>query len=64
MIGDGGAGETRDVLERGVGPVVDYEEGEEGGADGVEPPEREGVAEEGEEEGEGVEDHVCFAVLG
>ena len=60
--GDGGAGEAGDVLEAGFGPVVDDEEGEEGGAEGVEPPEGELVAEEGEEEGEGVEDDVGFAV--
>ena len=60
--GDGGAGEAGDVFEAGRGPVVDDEEGEEGGADGVEPPEGELVADEGEEEGEGVEDDVGFAV--
>ena len=61
---DGGAGQVGDVFEAGGGPVGDYEEGEEGGADGVEPPEGELVAEEGEEEGEGVEDDVGFAVCG
>ena len=50
-------------METGHGPVVDYEEGEESGADGVEPPEGEEVAEEREEEGERVEYYVCFAVL-
>ena len=60
--GDGGAGEAGDVFEAGFGPVVDDEEGEEGGADGVEPPEGELVADEREEEGEGVEDDVGFAV--
>lgn len=60
--GDGGAGEAGYVFDAGFGPVVDDEEGEEGGAEGVEPPEGEGVAEEGEEEGEGVEDYVGFAV--
>ena len=59
---DGGAGEAGHVFEAGGGPVVDYEEGEEGGADGVEPPEGELVADEGEEEGQGVEDDVGFAV--
>lgn len=61
-VRDGGAGEAGDVLDAGVGPVVDYEEGEEGGAEGVEPPEGEKVAEQGEEEGEGVEDDIRFAV--
>lgn len=42
--GDGGAGEAGDVFEARFGPVVDYEEREEGGADGVEPPEGELVA--------------------
>lgn len=42
--GDGGAGEAGDVFEARFGPVVDYEEGEEGGADGVEPPEGELVS--------------------
>lgn len=60
--GDGGAGEAGDVLEAGGGPVVDDEEGEEGGADGVEPPEGQLVADQGEEEGERVEDDVGFAV--
>ena len=60
--GDGGAGEAGDVFEAGFGPVVDDEEGEEGGADGVEPPEVELVAEEGKEEGEGIEDDVGLAV--
>ena len=60
--GDGGAGEAEDVGEARGGPVGDDEEGEEGGADGVEPPEGELVADEGEEEGEGVEDDVGFAV--
>lgn len=60
--GNGGAGEAGDVFETGFGPVVDYEEGEEGGADGVEPPEGKLVAEKGEEEREGVEDNVGFAV--
>ena len=59
---DGGAGEAGHVFEAGGGPVVDDEEGEEGGADGVEPPEGELVADEGEEEGEGVEDDIGFAV--
>ena len=59
---DGGAGEPGCVFEAGGGPVGYDEEGEEGGAEGVEPPEGELVAEEGEEEGEGVEDDVGFAV--
>ena len=41
---DGGAREPGHVFEAGRGPVVDDEEGEEGGADGVEPPEGELVA--------------------
>ena len=53
-----------DVLETGGGPVGDYEEGEEGGADGVEPPEGELMADKREEEGESVEDDVGFAVYG
>ena len=61
---DGGAGEPGHVFEAGRGPVGDDEEGEEGGADGVEPPEGQLVADEGEEEGEGVEDDVGFAVCG
>ena len=60
--GDGGAGEAGDVFEARFGPVVDYEERKEGGADGVEPPEGELVTEEWEEEGEGVEDDVGLAV--
>ena len=60
--GDGGTGEAGDVFEAGFGPVVDYEEGEEASADGVEPPEVELVAYEWEEEGERVEDDVGFAV--
>ena len=59
---DGGAAEAGDVLEAGFGPVVDDEEREDGGADGVEPPEGELVSDEGEEEGEGVEVDVGFAV--
>ena len=46
--GDGGAGEAGDVLEAGLRPVVDDEEGEEGGADGVEPPEVELVPDQWE----------------
>ncbi len=61
---DGGASEAGDVFEERFGPVVDYEEGEEGGAEGVEPPEGELVADEGEEERERVEDDVGFAVWG
>lgn len=34
----GTAGQASDVLETGICPVVDYEEGEESGADGIEPP--------------------------
>ena len=60
--GDGGAGEAGDVVDAGFGPVGDDEEGEEGGAEGVEPPEGEAVAEKWEEEGEGIEDDVGFAV--
>ena len=60
--GDGGAGEAGDVFDAGFGPVVDDEEGEEGGTDGVEPPEVELVAYQWEEEGERVEDDVGFAV--
>ena len=60
--GDGGTGEPGDVFETRFGPVVDYEEGEEGGADGVEPPEVELMANQWEEEGERVEDDVGFAV--
>ena len=60
--GDGGAGEAGDVFETGFGPVVDYEEGEEASADGVEPPEVELVSYQWEKEGERVEDNVGFAV--
>ena len=60
--GDGGAGEAGDVFEARRCPVVDDKDGEDGGADGVEPPEGELVADEGEEEGERVEDDIGFAV--
>lgn len=59
---NGGSGEARYVFEAGAGPVVDDEEGEEGGAEGVEPPDVGFGADEGEEEGEGVEDDIGFAV--
>lgn len=62
--GDGGAGEAGDVFETCFGPVVDYEEGEESGADGVKPPEVELMAYQWEEEGKRVEDDVGFAVWG
>lgn len=61
---DGGAGEACHVGEAGRGPVVDDEEGEEGGAEGVQPPEGKSVAEEGEEQGERIEEYVGFAVFG
>lgn len=35
---DGAAGQAGDVLEACVCPVVDYEEGEESGTDGIQPP--------------------------
>lgn len=41
---DGGAGEAGDVFEARFGPVVNDEEGEEGGAHGVQPPEGKLVA--------------------
>ena len=41
---DGGTGEAGHVFDAGGGPVLVYEEGEEGGAEGVEPPEGELVA--------------------
>ncbi len=59
---DGGTGQAGDVFETGFGPVVDDEEGKEGRADGVEPPEVELVAYQWEKEGEGVEDNVGLAV--
>lgn len=61
---DGQAAQPRHVLEPGRGPVVDDEEGEQAGADGVEPPDVRLGADEGEEEGGGVEDDVGFAVCG
>ena len=59
---DGGAGEAGDVFETGFGPVVDYEEGEQSGADRVEPPEVELVTNQWEKKGERVEDNIGFAV--
>lgn len=35
---NGAAGQASDVLETSICPVVDDEEGEESGADGIEPP--------------------------
>ena len=61
-VRDGGSRKARDVLHTRVGPVIDDEEGEEGGAEGIKPPEGEEMADEGEGEGEGVEDDVGFAV--
>ena len=60
--GYGGAGEAGDVFETRFGPVVDDEEGKDGSADGVEPPEVELVPDQREEEGERVEDNVSFTV--
>ena len=45
-------------------PVVDDEEGKQTGAGRVKPPYMSFGADEGEEEGDGVEDDVGFAVLG
>ncbi|PQE23842.1 hypothetical protein CJF30_00008878 [Rutstroemia sp. NJR-2017a BBW] len=59
---DGGAREAEDVFETGGCPVVDDEEGEEAGAEGVQPPEVGGLADVGEDQGEGVEDYVGFAI--
>lgn len=61
--GHGGAGQARDILQRGVGPVIDDVEGEQGGAEGIEPPDVGLCADEGEEERGGVEVDVGFAVL-
>lgn len=63
-IVDGGTGEAEDVFETGGCPVVDDEEGEESGAEGVEPPEIGGVADVGKDKGESIEDDVGFAVFG
>lgn len=62
-IVDGGTGEAEYVLQTGGRPVVDDEEGEQSGAEGVQPPDFGGVADVGEDEGEGVEDDVGFAVF-
>ena len=62
LIRDRGAGEPRDVLDTGVGPVVDDEKGEEGCPEGVEIPEGGVVPDQWEEEGEGVEYYVGFTV--
>lgn len=56
------ASEAADILKRGVGPVVDDEEGQERGANRVKPPEVCLVADDGKEEGEGVEIDVGLAV--
>ena len=56
--------EARHVLEARAGPVVDDEEGEQGCAHGIEPPDPGRVADEREEQRERVEDDVGLAVLG
>ena len=60
----GRASEVFNVRGGGAGPVCDDVEGEEEAAEGVEPPEREEGADEGEDDGEYVEDDVRGGVLG
>ena len=61
--GGGGAGEVPDVGGGGAGPVEDDVEGEGEAAGGIEPPEPGRGADEGEDDGEGVEDDVGHGVL-
>lgn len=60
----GRAGEVLDVRRRGAGPVEDDVQGQREAAEGVEPPDPAVVAQDGEDDAEGVEDDVGDGVLG